>query len=361
MRTPSGPPLPPRSAAAVRLAWNGERNLPPHAQLLIEVPSQPKPLIARRLALIEHVRGSLARAGYFVSERCDIRPVSFDVVARRDNDLLVLKVLTNIDALGERVANEMKVLARFLGGRAIVTGEKSGAGVLEQGVLYYRHGIPILHVESLIDCVLQDVPPFVYAAPGGYYCRLDAAALARARHMRRVSLGELAQVAGVSRRTISMYEDGMSATLEAALRLEEFLGEALVRPLMDARGEAVPQEKRPDPAPEAAPADPSTPDDAVARPDWLETTDGFEREVYTALHELGYEVVPTARSPFNALSQERQTLILTSVTREDGATIRKARLVASLSAVTERPGVFFARRHAASHASWAGKNWPALK
>lgn len=288
-----------------------------------------------RSALIEHVRSTLAQFGYAVSERCDIRPVSFDLVARRGDDLLVLKVLTNVDALSERVATEMKVLARFLGAQAIVTGDKSGSGPLEEGVLYYRHGLPILKTASLIECIVGDVPPFVYAAPGGYYCRLDAEALARARKEGQVSLGELAHVAGVSRRTISMYEDGMSATVEAAVRLEEFLGEALVRPLMDPHGHAVAQEPRGQGRPR---------DDEVTAPDWFETTEGFEREVYEALHGLGFDVVPTNRSPFNALSRQHQTLVLTSITRDDGATVRKARLVASVSQVTSRPGVFFSRR-----------------
>jgi len=54
--------------------------------------------------------------------------------------------------------------------------------------------------------------------------------------------------------------------------------------------------------------------------------------------------VSTQRSPFDALTTERTTLILTSVPGEDGSAQRKARLVASLSRVTERPGVFFVRR-----------------
>ncbi|MBW3584128.1 MAG: helix-turn-helix domain-containing protein, partial [Euryarchaeota archaeon] len=174
---------------------------------------------------------------------------------------------------------------------------------------------------------LHEMQPLVFAAPGGYYVRLDGSALQRLRRERNLTLGELAKAAGVSRRTISMYEEGMSATVDAAMRLQEFLEEEIARPLL---GMDVPH-----------PDEDETPDEL---PDVLDTTDGFEREVYHALKELGYEVVPTERSPFNALSSQRETLILTSVTRDDGAVVRKARLVASLSEVTERPGVFFMRR-----------------
>ena len=38
----------------------------------------------QRADLIDQVRATMARAGFAVSERCDLRPVSFDLVARRD-------------------------------------------------------------------------------------------------------------------------------------------------------------------------------------------------------------------------------------------------------------------------------------
>lgn len=279
-----------------------------------------------RDALIDTVRQGLAQAGYYVSDRVDIRPVSFDIAARRDNQLLLIKVLTNIDALPERVASEMKVLARFLHARPIVIGIKSGAGVLEDGVVYERHGIPILAPQTFFDEILHEAPPLVYAAPGGYYVRIDGGTLASLRRTRNLSLGDLAKVAGVSRRSISMYEEGMSATVEAATRLEDYLETELIEPVV---GGIVPGRAAEEPGP---------------MPDPVDTTEGFEREVYVALTALGYEVVQTERSPFNALSQERKTLILTSIPRDDGTMQRKARLVANLAGVTERPGVFFVRR-----------------
>lgn len=280
-----------------------------------------------RVALIDFIREVLQRGGYYVSERCDIRPVSFDIAARRDNELIILKILTNIDALSERVAAEMKVLARFLQAKPIVVGTKNGAGPLEEGVVYERYGIPILSPQTFVDDILHEAPPLVYAAPGGYYVRINGGTLAEVRRERNISLGEIAKVAGVSRRTISMYEEGMSATVEAAMRIEEFLDVPIIQPLTSDESFG---RKQPDPE--------------EPLPDAVDTTEGFEREVYLALKELGYEVVQTARSPFNAISQERKTLILTNVPRDDGSIQRKAKLVANLSVVTERPGVFFVRR-----------------
>src|SRR5438105_3699465 len=94
--------------------------------------------------LIEQVRAVLARSGFTVSERCDLRPVSFDLVARRERDLVMVKILGNVDALSEPIAQEIKVLCKFLDARPILVGLRSGAGNLEDGVVYNRHDIPIM-------------------------------------------------------------------------------------------------------------------------------------------------------------------------------------------------------------------------
>ena len=43
-----------------------------------------------------------------------------------------------------------------------------------------------------------------------------------------MSLGDLGQVLGVSRRTISKYEGGMGTTLDVAIRIEEFFNAGVV-------------------------------------------------------------------------------------------------------------------------------------
>ena len=72
--------------------------------------------------LIHQIIDVLARAGFALSDRCNIRPRSFDVAARKGETLLLCKVLFNIDGLNEETAREMKYLAEYLGGSAIVCG-----------------------------------------------------------------------------------------------------------------------------------------------------------------------------------------------------------------------------------------------
>jgi putative transcriptional regulator len=281
-----------------------------------------------RSELIDRVRVLLARTGFAVSERCEVRPISFDVVARRDNRLLILKILGNVDALSERVAQELRTLARFLDGRPMLLGERASAGPLEDGVVYVHRGIPCITVATLEELLLENAPPLVEASPGGLNVRLDGARLRRIREARALSLGALAEVAGVSRRAIQMYEEGMRATIEAALRLEEFLGESIVSPL------------DPFESFEAGADVPRTPPRGTVSP--------FEAEVFGMLRGVGFQVVPTSQSPFEAVTHRqevRRESILTGVQNEsDAQARRRAQLISSIAAVTEKDGMVVVRR-----------------
>ncbi len=282
--------------------------------------------------LIEQVRAVLARAGFTVSDRCDLRPVSFDLVARRAKDLVMVKVLGNVDALSEPIAVEIKVLCKFLDARPILVGLRAGAGALEDGVVYNRHDIPIMTPATLEQYVLHGEAPMVFAAPGGFYVHLDAERLRRAREQMQVSLGVMAQIAGVSRRAIQMYEEGMSASIDAAMRLEEALQSELIRPM--------------DPFTAFDPSRFAAPQSAAGSEDPLQSA------VRRMLESLGYEVRPTNRSPFNALSTPESdapgpkpaNTLLTGMGEESPQLKRRARVVTSLSRVTGRPGFFIVER-----------------
>ncbi len=276
-----------------------------------------------RDALLERVRELLGRTGFYLSEVGPTRGLSFDVFARRDRDLIILKVLSNVDALAEATAEELKTLAANLRAIPLIVGARSGGGSLEPGVVYGRFGVPILSLETLREYLETGVPPFIFSAPGGLYVKMHVELLRRAREQ-GVSLGRLAEVAHVSRRSIQLYLEGMSATIEAATRLEEFLGQPLVIPLDPFRYEGV----RPAPAPLEG----------------LKGLEIFERRVLGHLRDLGFDVYPMLRSPFDAITQADEVLFVTGL-EGGGRDLRaKAHAVASISRVAEKGAVLFVRR-----------------
>ena len=54
-----------------------------------------------------------------------------------------------------------------------------GAGSIDENIVYSRFGVPIISLITLSDYLIEGVPPFIFAAPGGLYVRLIATYYAR--------------------------------------------------------------------------------------------------------------------------------------------------------------------------------------
>lgn len=268
--------------------------------------------------ILKNAVDTLKKVDFRVSERCDIRPRSFDVAARRDHLLLLLKFLSDVDSLGESTANEMKILAKRLLGRPLVIGRKSKNGKLKTGVVYKRHGVSSISVETFYDYFVEGTLPCVYASHGGLYVEVDGRTIKDARIRRGLSLGDLASELGVSRRSIKKYEEeGMSTTIDKALRLEEVLETEIVAPpdLLE-----FPEPENPDKGMSGLPV--------------------REQKILRTLENLGFTVLPTTQAPFDALSQDKSVTILTGISEYSETMVRRAKLVGSISSVTETQSVF---------------------
>ena len=277
--------------------------------------------------LIHQIIDVLARAGFALSDRCNIRPRSFDVAARKGEILLLCKVLFNIDGLNEETAREMKFLAEYLGGSAIVVGAKTRDQMLEDSVVYMRYDILVLNVQTLHDYFIENIPPLVSAAPGGLYVSIEGDLLKKARVDQAMSLGALATMVGVSRRTISKYEEeGMDASIDVVLQLEDIFGVELARPIniLKSCGSRKPRKK----------AEPETEDQV--KPSTLLPED----LILNTISMLGYDVLPTAQAPFKAISRDKSSVILTGVSEFNTTVIKRAHLMSSISCITETQSVF---------------------
>jgi putative transcriptional regulator len=274
----------------------------------------------QREEIITQVRETLTNAGFYVSELYSIRQVGFDIVARRDNSLLIIKVLTNIDAMTEDVASELRTLAILLKGCPLLIGEKTGFRTLEHDVVYDRFGVQAITYDTLKNHLLEGMPLEIYAAPGGLYVNLDREKIKALRREQNLSLGSFAREIKVSRRTIQMYEEGMNSTVEVALRIENVFGENITVPIDILQNTEKDTELK----------------TIIKR---RETIDEFQREIFTMLEKIGYRVIPMEKAPFEAVSQEKKKILLTCVDRYDEKLLKKARIVSSISNITEKHAV----------------------
>ena len=280
-----------------------------------------------RSALVGNVSAMLEDAGFVVSDRCAIRPRSFDIVARRDNELVLLKVLRNIDAFDANTGAAMRRIGEHLGATPLVIGLRTRDEQLKPEVVYFRHGVPVLNPDTAMDLFLEEIPPLIYAAPGGLYVSIDSDVLADEREERDWSLGQLANELGVSRRTVSKYEDGMNASIEVAMELEEIFGAELTSPVDVLDGAEDVRDE--DPTPDAPDTEPE---------------DGT---IVTVMTRVGYQVHPTMGAPFEAVSERDEDadhtdgLVLTGGSEFTETAEKRARIMASVGEVTETSSVYF--------------------
>jgi len=244
------------------------------------------------------------------------------VVGRKGDTLLIIKILSNVDAFSRENAEEMKVLAEMLHACPLLIGERSSSGLLEPGIVYSRFNIQIISNETLADHILENAPPFIFAAPGGLYVKLNNNLLREIREKEGISLGTLADVAGVSRRTIQMYETGMGAMIDAALRLEEYLDTEIIETVnpFEYKYENKNREYE------------------------LSGDQRSDSKIFNHLLDMGFTVTPVVRSPFEALTRNKDVVILTGLDNEDEKLIQKAIIASDISRIVGKHSVIIVEK-----------------
>ena len=265
-------------------------------------------------------------AGFIVSSRCKAR--SFDLAARRSDFTLLAKILYNIDGINEEIARAIKRAAFCLLASPIIVGERKGSFLLEDDVVYHRYGIPAINSHTLYEYFNEDVSPCVYSATGGLYVTINGEKLKVARKEKELSLGDVASELGVSRRSVSKYEEGtVSTTIDIALKLEEFLDITLIEPLEFLKSEA-------DEPPE------------ITESGIEDAASSLERYILSILEEIGLEIFATSHAPFSAVSlsqskrRDENVRILMGISRYTEQMIKRAKILSSLSHVTKTQSVF---------------------
>lgn len=263
--------------------------------------------------LLKNIENLLKSQGFKTSDIYD--QGSFDIVARKELSILLLKTFLNIDSINEHNAYEMKQLANVFLASPITIGEKSRNGILENGVIYERYDIPTISYETLKNMILYNEHPEILADRGGYFVKIDGNVIKQYRDEYSMSLKDLASLAHVSRATMYKYENGIvRANTETAMILEEILNTKI------------------------------TVDIDLLKPQQNEDIK-FNDNV-NDLSKLGYGVLSTNKSPFDAVakmkSSDKDSPLITNVekNRSEKTLKRMAIPLKDLSMITTSEPVF---------------------
>lgn len=265
-----------------------------------------------RKAMIKTLHDRLTSRGFKVSDPDLDGFVSFDLIARRESERFVLKVLQNVDTFKSINAMEIIRLSNITSSAAVVIGERAGNGDLQRGVVYYRHHVPILSVKTFLDYIDGEVP-YVYSGPGGFYVPIDGEALRTAREEVGYSIGFVSNKVGISRRSISLYESGSAATVDIFLKLENLL-------LKDIRKHL---------------------DMLSVHTDILvgsksNFANSFIEEVFNIMMRGGYDFQSVKRSPFDAIAYETlESLMLVGLFEDMSSRTERAVAIRNVSEIFE--------------------------
>jgi len=127
----------------------------------------------KRAETLDATESILKRAGFQLSERCVARPSCFDLVARREKQLALIKVPVNVGSIYAKDASELQSISRCFSAALLFIGETSRDQPLEDDTVYSRYNIYTINLRTLEDITCRKICPLVEAGPGGYYVKLD--------------------------------------------------------------------------------------------------------------------------------------------------------------------------------------------
>ncbi|MBD3159098.1 MAG: transcriptional regulator [Candidatus Lokiarchaeota archaeon] len=270
--------------------------------------------------LIQEIKSQLDDAGFNLSTKCDLRPTCFDMVARRGGQLLLIKVLTNVDALTKEDALALQLVAHFFEATPVVIGRKTRRGKLDAGVVYRRYGVPTIEPKSFNSIVTEKEMPKEFIQRGGRFVSIDGARLKDLRQSRSMTKEELADSVDVSTRTILSYEKNeVDVSKDVAERLEQVLDAELVVPVNLFEEEVIQRE-------DVSPQEPSPA--------------SFESRVNEFFKKLGMRVLWTDRAPFHLAAKEEGPPLMSSVgSIRSWALKKRTDILRSVSDVTDSSAV----------------------
>jgi putative transcriptional regulator len=185
----------------------------------------------KRELMMQQVKQLLNTAGYSIVQLSLESKACFDIIAKRLDKLLIIKLSPYIDSFSRDDSHELKNVASFLNASPLIIGERGKRfDELKDGLVLLRYGMPVVGLETFTNLISQGMPPIVYCSRGRYFVQINRKLLRHSRLEKNLSYSDLAQKVGmlredisVSRRTIYEYEHSINPPPEIAVILENIL------------------------------------------------------------------------------------------------------------------------------------------
>lgn len=233
----------------------------------------------------------LLRKGYVVK---GLKSSCFDILARKESSILLLKVLEDANSITKEYADEMNSVAAYINSTPLVIAEKAGQK-LEDNVVYLRHGICTINPTTLSNCA-DNKFPFIKKTNAGLTAHIIGNRMRGKREEEGLSLNAMAKKLGVSGKMVSRYEQGQSeVTIANAIKIYNTFGSSVFHKISML-------ERKENPT-----AEPKS-------------------DVSKKYVEIGFAAMDTKKSPFDIIAKKSKTIVITELgdkTNPDSMAISK--------------------------------------
>ena len=228
--------------------------------------------------LLDNVNIFLLKKGFTIK---NLTRTCFDILARRNEQILLVKVLEDANSITREYSEEMISVASYINASPLMIAEKAGAK-LEENVVYSRFEIYTLNFSTLQNCVNNKFP-FIKRSQAGLTASLAGRKLKQKREELGYSLNSLSKKLGVTSRMIMKYEnENAEITVNRAMKLYDLFGHQVFNEVNIFSKSSNPESK-------------------------------FETAVSKKYIELGFDATETKKTPFDIIARKGDEIILTEV------------------------------------------------
>ena len=228
--------------------------------------------------LLDNVNIFLLKKGFVIK---NMTRTCFDILARRNEQILLIKVLEDANSISREYTEEMKSVASYIGASPVIIADKAGDR-LEENVVYTRFDMYTLNFGTFTNCVNNRFP-FIKRSQAGLTASVSGKKLKEKREELGYSLNALSKKIGVTSRMMTKYENENSEiTLNKARKLYDIFGYQVFAQVEVFSKNKIPESK-------------------------------FESVVSKKYVELGFDATETKKTPFDIIAKKGREIILTKV------------------------------------------------
>lgn len=243
---------------------------------------------------------------------------SVDIVMRTNGDSLFIKAVYDASELNRSEKIDLKKVKKAYTASTAVVSIKDRGVDLEDDVIHIRHGIKVVTPKTLEKYILKGEKPMVACIRGNYVLKLNPRKFKEKREMYGYTRGVLAEMLGVTRKAIYMYESGdMFISVDRGVELASLLGEDIFDEF-DLRSEDL-ENKREEGESGSIPRD------------------NIERAIFKVATHYGHTFVNFSRIPIDIVVKGRMALSIVKEVSGEGTSREKVEYAEKIVNVVNTP------------------------